>query len=141
MVCEYPLLDMLRYQRFLIARLWVPEYGSAEDAEQFPYLRAYSPYEQVKPGTAYPATLFVTGDSDTRVDPLHARKMTARLQAATGSERPVLLYYDVKAGHSSGRPVSKRIEDDAVVMQFLYWQLGMTPPAAPAKAPPAKAAR
>lgn len=140
-VCEYPLLDMLRFQRFLIARLWVPEYGSSENAEQFPYLRAYSPYEQVKPGTAYPAALFVTGDSDTRVDPLHARKMTARLQAATASERPVLLYYDVKAGHSSGRPVSKRIEDDAVVMQFLYWQLGMTPPAAPAKAPPAKAAQ
>jgi len=140
-VCEYPLLDMLRYQRFLIARLWVPEYGSAEDAEQFPYLRAYSPYEQVKPGTAYPATLLVTGDSDTRVDPLHARKMTARLQAATASARPVLLYYDVKAGHSSGKPVSKRIEDDAVVMQFLYWQLGMDPPVAPAKAPRAKTPR
>ena len=140
-VCQYPLLDMLRYQRFLIARLWVPEYGSSDDAEQFPYLRAYSPYEQVKPGTAYPATLFVTGDSDTRVDPLHARKMTARLQAASTSERPVLLYYDVKAGHSSGRPVSKRIEDDAAVMQFLHWQLGMTPPAAPAKAPRGKTAR
>ena len=132
-MCEYPLLDMLRFQKFLIARLWVPEYGSAEDPAQFPYLRAYSPYEHVTPGTAYPATLFVTGDSDTRVDPLHARKMTARLQAATGSERPVLLHYDVKAGHSSGRPISKRIEDDAVVMQFLYWQLGMEPPAAPAQ--------
>jgi len=140
-VCEYPLLDMLRFHKFLLARLWVPEYGSSEDPAQFGYLRAYSPYEQLKPGTAYPATLFVTGDSDTRVDPLHARKMTARLQAATGSERPVLLNYDVKAGHSSGRPVSKRIEDDALVMQFLYWQLGMTAPAAPAKAAPAKAAR
>jgi prolyl oligopeptidase len=140
-VCEYPLLDMLRYQDFLLARLWVPEYGSAEDPKQFPYLRAYSPYEQLKPGTAYPATLFVTGDSDTRVDPLHARKMTARLQAATGSERPVLLHYDVKAGHSGGTPISKRIEDSAVVMQFLYWQLGMTPPAAPADAAPAKAVK
>ncbi len=135
-ICEYPLLDMLRFQKFLLARLWVPEYGSSEDPAQFGYLRAYSPYEQLKPGTAYPATLFVTGDSDTRVDPLHARKMTARLQAATGSERPVLLSYDVKAGHSAGKPVSKRIEDNALVMQFVYWQLGMTPTTTPAEAAP-----
>jgi len=134
-ICTYPLLDMLRYDRFLIAKLWVPEYGSAEDSAQFAYLRAYSPYQNVKPGTAYPAVLFVTGDSDTRVAPLHARKMTALLQASTSSDRPVLLHYDTKAGHSSGRSVSKTVEDDAVRMQFLFWQLGMSPPAA-AAAPP-----
>jgi prolyl oligopeptidase len=133
-VCQYPLLDMLRFQRFLIARLWVPEYGSSEDPEQFEYLRAYSPYEQVRPGTRYPAVLFVTGDSDTRVDPLHARKMVARLQAATASDRPVLLHYDVKAGHSGGRPITRRIEDDAKVLQFLFWQLGIQPPGTPAGA-------
>jgi prolyl oligopeptidase len=130
-ICSMPLLDMLRYQEFLVARYWVPEYGSAEDPEQFPYLRAYSPYHNVQPGTEYPAVLFRTGDSDTRVAPLHARKMTALLQASTGSDRPVLLHYDTKAGHSRGRPVSKTIEDYAVELQFLFWQLGMEPPALP----------
>ena len=80
----------------------MPEYGSAEDPAQFAYLRAYSPYHHVKEGATYPAVLFATGDADTRVDPLHARKMTALLQASTGSGRPVLLHYDTKAGHSAG---------------------------------------
>jgi prolyl oligopeptidase len=129
-ICSVPLLDMLRYQRFLVARFWVPEYGSSEDSSQFAYLRAYSPYQHVVRGTAYPAVLFVTGDSDTRVDPLHARKMTALLQASSGSDRPVLLHYDTKAGHAGAKPVGKQIEDSAVQMQFLFWQLGMGPPAA-----------
>jgi prolyl oligopeptidase len=82
-VCSVPLLDMIRYQDFLVARFWVPEYGSSEDPEQFKYLLKYSPYQNVKMGVKYPAVLFVTGDGDTRVAPLHARKMTALLQAAT----------------------------------------------------------
>ena len=110
-VCNYPLLDMLRYQNFLVARFWVSEYGSAADAEQFKYIYAYSPYQRVQPGTKYPAVLFVTGDSDTRVAPLHTRKMAALLQAATGSDRPVLLHYDTKAGHMGGAPVTKQIDD------------------------------
>ena len=122
-VCGYPLLDMVRYHRFLVARFWVSEYGSSDDAEQFPYLRAYSPYHQVKRRVKYPAVLFVTGDGDTRVDPLHARKMTALLQAETGSERPVLLRYETTAGHSGGRPVSKVIEDTNTELSFLLWQL------------------
>jgi prolyl oligopeptidase len=125
-VCSYPLLDMLRYHRFLVASYWVPEYGSAENAAQFPVLRAYSPYHHVKPGERYPAVLFITGDGDTRVAPLHARKMTALLQASTGSGRPVLLHYDTKAGHSGGLPASKVIEDLTNEMLFLFWQLGMT---------------
>jgi prolyl oligopeptidase len=124
-VCSYPLLDMVRFHRFLVARFWVPEYGSADDPEQFRYLRAYSPYQNVKPGTKYPAVLFITGDSDTRVDPLHARKMAALVQAATGSDRPVLLHYDTKSGHSGGTPVSKQIEDLTDELSFLGWQLGM----------------
>ena len=124
-VCGYPLLDMVRYHQFLVARFWVSEYGSSDDAEQFPYLRAYSPYHQVKRRVKYPAVLFVTGDGDTRVDPLHARKMTALLQAATGSERPVLLRYETTAGHSGGRPVSKTIEDTNNELGFLFWQLGI----------------
>jgi prolyl oligopeptidase len=124
-VCFYPLLDMLRYQNFLVAKFWVPEYGSSENAEQFKVLRAYSPYHNVKAGVKYPAVLFVTGDADTRVAPLHARKMAALVQASTGSDKPVLLKYDVKSGHSGGRPVSKIIEDTADEMSFLFWQLGM----------------
>ena len=122
-VCSYPLLDMLRYHQFLVARFWVPEYGSADDPEQFRYLHAYSPYHRVQQGTEYPAVLFITGDSDTRVAPLHARKMCALLQSANGSERPILLRYDTKAGHSRAKPVSKQIEDTADVLSFLFSQL------------------
>jgi len=124
-ICGYPLVDMLRYEKFLVARFWVPEYGSAENASQFPYLYAYSPYQHVVPGRKYPAVLFITGDSDTRVAPLHARKMTARLQAAQGGEKPILLLYDTKLGHSEGRPVSKIIEEDTQTLSFLFAELGV----------------
>jgi prolyl oligopeptidase len=127
-LCKYPLLDMVRYHRFRIARLWVPEYGSAEDSAQFEVLRAYSPYHHVEKGTAYPAILLATGDADTRVDPLHARKMTALLQASTGSDRPVLLNYSLKAGHSQGRSIRDDVEDAAVDLHFLFWQLGIEAP-------------
>ena len=115
---------------FKVAKFWVPEYGSADDAEQFKYIYAYSPYQRVEKGTKYPAVMFVTGDSDTRVDPLHARKMTALLQASTGSEKPVLLHYDTKSGHSAGKPVNRQIEDQANQLAFLMWQLGVSAPAA-----------
>jgi len=126
-VCAYPLLDMIRYHRFLVARYWVTEYGSSDDPDQFKYIYKYSPYHNVKEGTKYPAVLLITGDSDTRVAPLHARKMTARLQATTGSDRPILLHYDTKAGHSGGLPVSKQIDDTTDTLSFLFWQLGVTP--------------
>jgi prolyl oligopeptidase len=122
-VCSYPLLDMVRYHQFLVARFWVPEYGSSEDPEQFEVLRKYSPYHNVKPGTSYPAVLFITGDADTRVDPLHARKMAALLQAHASAERPVMLRYDTKLGHSGGRPVSQQIEDLSYELSFLLSQL------------------
>ena len=122
-VCGYPLLDMLRYQKFFVAKYWVSEYGSADNAAQFKYLDAYSPYQHVKAGTKYPAVLLVSGDGDTRVAPLHARKMTALLQAATGSDRPILLHYDTEAGHSHGVSVTKQIDEAAVSMGFLFWQL------------------
>jgi prolyl oligopeptidase len=124
-ICTYPLLDMVRYQRFLLGRFWVSEYGSAEDPEQLRYILDYSPYHNVVPGTEYPAVMFVTGDSDTRVAPLHARKMTALLQASTGSDNPVLLHYDTSAGHSGGRPLSMVIDDLADQFVFLAWQLGL----------------
>ncbi len=127
-VCRYPLLDMLRYQDFLVARFWVPEYGEAANPEQFKYIAAYSPYQNVKQGTDYPAVLFVSGDGDTRVAPLHARKMTAMLQWATAADnndgRPILLSYDTKSGHSGGRPLSKQIDELTDEISFFAWQLG-----------------
>jgi prolyl oligopeptidase len=123
-LCFYPLLDMVRYHKFSIARFWVPEYGSAENPEQFRYIYAYSPYHNVKDGTKYPAVMIVTGDSDTRVVPLHARKMTARLQAANASDRPVLLRYDTRAGHvGGGTPIPVQIEELTDQLSFLLWQL------------------
>jgi prolyl oligopeptidase len=126
-LCQVPLLDMLRYQNFLVARFWVPEYGSAENPEQFQFIRAYSPYQNVKAGTRYPGVLFVTGDSDTRVDPLHARKMTALMQTVATPDRPALLLYDTKIGHSGGKPIPAQIQDLTDELSFLAWQLRFTP--------------
>jgi prolyl oligopeptidase len=126
-VCQVPLLDMVRYHKFLIARLWIAEYGSPDDAQQFKWLYAYSPYHHVKDGTAYPATLLMAAESDTRVDALHARKMAARLQAATSSDAPILLRIETKAGHGAGKPRAKVVEELTDVYSFLFWQLGMKP--------------
>ena len=124
-ICSYPLLDMVRYHQFLVARYWVPEYGSSEDPAQFRYLEAYSPYHNVEDGGEYPAVLFISGDGDTRVAPLHARKMAALVQAKKGGDRPALLRYHIKAGHSGGKPLSQQISDAAESLGFLAWQLGM----------------
>jgi prolyl oligopeptidase len=130
-VCQVPLLDMLRYQNFQIAKLWIPEYGSAEDAKQFDWLYAYSPYHHVKPGQEYPAILFMTGDTDTRVDPMHAKKMAALMQAeaknGASQQKPILLRIETKAGHGQGKPVAKQIEESTDVYSFLFWQLGVKP--------------
>ena len=123
-VCTYPLLDMVRYHRFLVAGFWVPEYGSSDDAEQFAYLHAYSPYHNVIDGGGYPATLYLSGDGDTRVAPLHARKMTALMQAKNGSDNPILLRYHTRAGHSGGQPVSQQIDELVDTVSFLSWQVG-----------------
>jgi prolyl oligopeptidase len=125
-LCEFPDLDMIGYYRFKNNNPpALLEYGNASDPAQFKYLYAYSPYQKVKPGEKYPAVLFTTGDQDTRVPPLQARKMTARLQTASTSGKPVLLQYDTKAGHAGGRPLSKIIEDVSLELSFLFWQLRM----------------
>jgi prolyl oligopeptidase len=128
-VCQVPLLDMIRYQNFQIAKLWIPEYGTAENPDQFKWLYAYSPYHHVKRGEEYPATLFMTGDFDTRVDPMHAKKMAAEMQAEAkngqSKTRPILLRIESKAGHGAGKPVTKQIEEFTDVYSFLFWQLGM----------------
>ncbi len=127
-ISAVPLLDMVRYQNFLMARYWVPEYGSAEDPEQFEFIRKYSPYQNVTPGTKYPAVLFTAGENDTRVHPLHARKMAALMQASTGSdpdEDPILLWVNRDAGHGQGKPLHLRVRDVADQRIFMMWQTGM----------------
>jgi prolyl oligopeptidase len=124
-VCQVPLLDMVRYHKFLIARLWIPEFGTADEPDHFRWLHAYSPYHHVKDGTAYPAVLLETAESDSRVDALHARKMAARLQAATASDLPILLRLETKAGHGAGKPRGKVVEELTDTWSFLFWQLGI----------------
>ncbi len=118
--CGYPLLDMLRYHRFEFGRLWTTEYGNAENPKDFPYIVKYSPYQNVHPGTKYPAIMFFTGDNDTRVDPMNARKMTALMQASSGGDRPILLHYSVKGGHSAGVSMTQLVQDYADEMAFLW---------------------
>jgi prolyl oligopeptidase len=125
-VCAVPLLDMLRYQNFRIARFWIAEYGSAEDPEQAEWLRKYSPYHNVRAGVRYPPVLFTTAEGDSRVDPMHARKMTALLQAQ--SEDPgsvVLLRVDRDAGHGIGKPLDKQVDDFADQYAFIAWRTGL----------------
>ncbi len=124
-VCRVPLLDMLRFQHFLIGALWTGEYGSSDDPEAFRWLHAYSPYHRVAPGTAYPATLLLTGEEDSRVDPMHARKMTARLQAAQSGAAPILLRVEARAGHGAGKPLFKLVDEQTDILAFLAWRLGL----------------
>jgi prolyl oligopeptidase len=127
--CGYPLLDMSRFQKFLVGRWWTTEYGSAENSQQADYILKYSPYQNVRPGVKYPAIMFFTGDSDTRVAPLHARKMTALMKATVMAEpeadrRPILLHYDVKNGHSAGISIDQLVSDMADEVGFLWNETG-----------------
>ncbi len=127
--CRVPLLDMIRFPQFRIARLWMAEYGDPDIAEEFAWLHAYSPYHRVVDGTCYPATLIQTAEGDSRVDPLHARKMVARLQAASAclERSPVILSQEGRAGHGVGKPVGKRADEFADGLTFIGGQLGLHP--------------
>ncbi len=130
--CGYPLLDMVRFHNFLVGNWWTAEYGSAENPDQFPYLLKYSPYQNVKPGVRFPAIMFNSGDRDTRVDPLHARKMTALVQAteaqaANASRRPILLHYQTISGHSAGVSITQAINDSADELAFLWNEVSGSP--------------
>jgi len=116
---EVGVMDMLRFHKFTIGSAWVSEYGSADDPEMFSVLRAYSPYHNLKPGVAYPATLVMTGDHDDRVVPAHSFKFAARLQACQAGKAPVLIRVETKAGHGAGTPTSKRIDAAADRLAFL----------------------
>ena len=117
-------MDMLRFHKFTIGWAWVSEYGSAENAEEFPALYAYSPLHNLKPGTAYPATLITTADHDDRVVPAHSFKFAAALQAAHAGDAPVLIRIETKAGHGAGKPTAKIIEEAADKWAFLVRVLG-----------------
>jgi len=125
-LCMVPMLDMLRYHLFDNAHVWKEELGTADDPDDFASLLAYSPYHNVHERTAYPATMIVSGDSDDNCNPMHARKMTARLQAANGSDSPIFLDYSCHRGHSPVLPVSERIEALTDRMAFLSDQLGLS---------------
>jgi prolyl oligopeptidase len=124
-VCMVPMLDMLRYHLFDNAHVWREEFGTADDPNDFPVLASYSPYHQVRPGVPYPATMIVSGEADRNCNPLHARKMTARLQAANFSKSPILLDYSQYRGHSPVLPLSDKIEGLTDRMAFLCDQLGL----------------
>ena len=132
-VCSAPLLDMIRYERFGLGRTWNDEYGTAADPTEFGWLLSYSPYHRVVAGTPYPAVLFTVFDNDTRVDPLHARKLCAALQWATGrtaAEAPILLRRERNVGHG-GRSVSRTIGLAADVLGFFNGTIGTFGPNAP----------
>jgi prolyl oligopeptidase len=122
-VCMVPMLDMLRYHLFDNAHVWKEEFGTAEDPDDFAVLLSYSPYHRVQEGMSYPATMIVSGDTDQNCNSLHARKMTARLQAANVSEHPIFLDYSRHRGHSPVLPLSERIEALTDRMAFLCDQL------------------
>jgi prolyl oligopeptidase len=128
-LCTYPDLDMVRFPHFVETNNMpaLLEYGDARDPYLFEHIRRYSPYQAVRDGVDYPAVMLTSGDLDTRVPPLQARRMAARLQAATSSGRPVILSYDPRGGHAAGRgrPLSVRVEDSAMELTFMATQLGL----------------
>jgi prolyl oligopeptidase len=119
-------MDMLRFHKFTIGWAWTSDYGSADNADEFKALRAYSPLHNLKPGTKYPATLVYTADHDDRVVPGHSYKFAAALQAAQTGEKPTMIRIDVRAGHGAGKPTSKQIEEWTDLWGFAVHHLGMS---------------
>jgi prolyl oligopeptidase len=134
-VAHVGLYDMLRVELDPNGAFNVTEFGTVKDLAQFQALHAYSPYHHVVDGTPYPAVFFLAGETDGRVNPAHSRKMTARLQAATGSKNPVLVRLSAASGHGIGTALAERIAQEADVLAFLFDQLGMNTPATPALTP------
>jgi len=124
-ICAVPLLDMVRFHKFLIARYWIPEYGDPEVKEDFQNILTYSPYHNIRMGVNLPTTMVIAGENDTRVDPLHAKKFVAALQNNPGQLNPIMLYMDYDSGHGSGKSTEKQIEDLEAQYGFIMNQLGM----------------
>ena len=127
-LCQVPVIDMLRYHKFTIGKYWVSDYGNAEEnAKDFAFLYKYSPLHNVKPGVKYPPILITTADHDDRVFPAHAEKFAATMQANDGGDNPILIRIETRAGHGGGKPVSKQIEEQADIYSFVYKTLGVKP--------------
>jgi prolyl oligopeptidase len=124
-VAQVGVLDMLRFREFTVGKGWETDYGSVDDKEEFAALRAYSPYHNVRPNVDYPATLILTGDHDDRVFPAHSFKFAAAMQNADPHGKPVLIRIDLRAGHGTGKPVSKRVEETADVYAFVLNAMGL----------------
>ncbi len=124
---EVGVMDMLRFQKFTIGWAWTSDYGSSDNADQFKYLRAYSPLQNIKPATCYPPTLAFTADHDDRVVPGHTFKFVATLQAAQACANPILVRIETKAGHGAGKPTTKQIDEAADRFAFLVKELHMRP--------------
>jgi prolyl oligopeptidase len=124
-LCAVPLIDMVRFHKFLIARYWIPEYGSSENEKDFRNLLRYSPYHNIRMGINTPTMLIRTGANDSRVDPLHAKKFAAALQNNPGQIKPILLFIDYNVGHGSGQETKQRIDNTVVNYEFVMNQLGM----------------
>jgi len=122
-VCEVPLLDMLRYDKFLIARYWIPEYGTADSAKDFRWLLRYSPYQNIRKGVNMPTMLVTAGANDTRVDPMNAKKFVAAAQNNDGQISPVILHMDYNSGHGSGQRTEQLIDNWNFVFEFILNQL------------------
>ncbi len=123
-ICQVPVIDMLRYHKYTAGRYWIPEYGNAEESEQYPFMIAYSPLHNIKNGEVYPPTLILTADKDDRVVPMHAHKFAAALQYADDSENPLLLRFEFKAGHGFGKSTAKIIDEATDIYTFLHKNLG-----------------
>ncbi len=132
-ICQVPLLDMVRFHKFLIARYWIAEYGDPDQADAFRWILRYSPYQNVRQGVNLPETLVVAGEFDSRVDPLHAKKFAALVQNNPGQVSPFLLYMDFDSGHGSGKTNQQRVIDRDYELRFLMNALGMNAPVATAE--------
>ena len=124
-ICQVPLLDMVRFHKFLIARYWIPEYGDPDRDADFRWILRYSPYQNVRAGVNLPETLVVAGEYDSRVDPLHAKKFVAEVQNHPGQVSPFLLYMDFDSGHGTGKTQQQRVVDRDYELRFLMRALGM----------------
>ncbi len=124
-ICAVPLLDMLRYHKFLIARYWIPEYGSSDNEADFRWLLRYSPYHNIRLGVNMPTMLVTTGANDSRVDPLNAKKFVAAAQNNPGQLNPIILHIDYNSGHGTGQSTKQRIDNTLFTFEFILNQLGM----------------
>jgi len=124
-ICAVPLLDMLRYHKFLIARYWIPEYGSADNEADFRWLLRYSPYHNIRYGVNLPTMLVTSGANDSRVDPMNAKKFVAVAQNNPGQLNPIILHMDYDSGHGSGQSTNQRIDNTLFIFEFMLNQLGM----------------